>query len=89
MTITLPPELEGPLAEQARRQGTTPEQVAVESLRALFHETAAQPGHGEGTLFDFLAGYVGTIDGSSEPLSENTGRRFTEGLLKKQRLGNL
>jgi hypothetical protein len=40
-------------------------------------------------LFDFLAGYVGTIEGSSEPLSENTGRRFIEGLLEKQRQGRL
>jgi hypothetical protein len=73
-TITLPPEIEGPLGEAARRQGTTPEQLALESLRKLFVPT---PGDGEPTvgasLFDFLAGHIGTVAGSSEALSENCG----------------
>ncbi len=34
--ISLPPEIEGPLAEHARRQGTTPEMLAIESLRKMF-----------------------------------------------------
>lgn len=39
MTLTLPPELEHALSEQARAQNTTPERLALESLRE--HFTAA------------------------------------------------
>ena len=35
-TITLPVEIEKSLAEAARKQGVTPERLAVESLRNLF-----------------------------------------------------
>jgi len=35
-TITLPVEIEKPLAEAARKQGITPERLAVDSLRNLF-----------------------------------------------------
>ena len=34
--ITLPPDLEEPLAKEARRLGTTPELLALDSLRTLF-----------------------------------------------------
>lgn len=37
------------------------------------------------TLFDSLTGYVGTVDGTTEALSEKCGERFTEGLLEKQK----
>lgn len=87
-TITLTPEIEEPLAEEARRQGTTPELLALDSLRARFVPLSTLASEGD-TLFDFLQGYVGTVEGTSEPLSEDTGRRFTEGLLEKQRAGKL
>lgn len=89
-TITLPPEIEGPLAEEARKQGTTPELLAVDCLRKLFtpSPTAGTPAEGE-TLFDFLSGYVGTVSGTTEALSENCGQRFTQGLVEKQQRGRL
>jgi hypothetical protein len=89
-TITLPPEVEVPLAEEARRRGITPELLAVESLRQLFAPPPATgaPG-GEKTLFDFLAGYIGTVNGTTEALSENCGQRFAEGLAEKQQRGHL
>ena len=31
-TITLPPEIAGPLSDEARRRGTTPEVLALETL---------------------------------------------------------
>lgn len=34
MTITLPPEIEEALASEARRQGTTPEALLLDLLRA-------------------------------------------------------
>ncbi len=36
MVITLGPELEAALKEQARRQGTSPEELAVNALRERF-----------------------------------------------------
>jgi hypothetical protein len=70
--ITLLPEIEGPPAEEARKRGTTPELLAVDSLRQIFV-----------TLFDFLAGYIGTVNGTVEALSENCGQRFAQGLIEK------
>jgi hypothetical protein len=87
-TITLPPDVEGPLTEAARRKGTTPELLAIDCLRELFVSSARsdEPGTSE-TLFEFLAGYAGTVDGTTEALSEETGRRFVEGLIEKQHRG--
>src|SRR5438552_10819672 len=90
MTIILPPDIEGSLAEAARRQGTTPERLALDSLRRLFAPEPETEALVEGeTLYDFLAGYVGTISGTTEALSENGGERFTDGLIEKQRQGHL
>lgn len=89
-TITLPPDIEGPLAEEARRRGTTPEQLALESLRQLFAPTGASvPPTAEETLFDFLSGYIGTVNGTAEALSENSGQHFAEGMVEKQQRGRL
>jgi hypothetical protein len=87
--ITLPPELEAPLAEAAKRQGTSPELLAIESLRKQFAPTPPPNGteiSAEGkTLYDVLKDYIGAIDGVSEPLSEDTGRRFSELLERRKR----
>jgi hypothetical protein len=84
-TITLPPEIEGPLAEEARKQGTTPELLAVDCLHKLFtpSPTVEKPAEAK-TLFDFLSGYIGTVSGTTEALSENCGQRFAQGLVEKQ-----
>lgn len=74
-TITLPPDLEGRLADEASRRGTTPELLALDGLRRLFAPRPEDNRTGEpGTLFDFLAGYIGTVAGSTEPYSELEGR---------------
>jgi hypothetical protein len=85
-TITLPAEIEGPLAEEARRRGTTPELLALDTLRLRFAPPVASPPENppESNLADFLAGYVGLVEGSTEPLSERCGERFAEGLAEKQ-----
>lgn len=75
MTITIPPDLEAPLALAAKQQGATPELIAVESLRRLYGLTTQSE---TGTLAEFLSGYVGTVAGAAEPLSEGVGRRFAE-----------
>jgi hypothetical protein len=99
VTIALPADLEAPLADEARRKGITPEELAVETLRATFaapappEATAATAPAGDDagprTLYDFLAPYLGTIEGTSENLSEESSERFLEDLLEKQKLGHL
>lgn len=85
MTITLPPEVEAMLAEEARRRGTTPELLAVDCLRNRLGPPAAEAGDEGASLFDFLSGYTGTVEGSSEAFSERCGRRFMNGLVEKTR----
>lgn len=88
--IRLPPEVEGALAEEARKKGTTPELLALDCLRKVFTPTSEKEIPPEGaTLYDFLEDYVGTISGTIEPLSEDCGRRFAGGLLEKQRRGRV
>ena len=69
-TTTLPSEIESPLVEEARRQGTTPELLAFDTLRPGFTPPVAPPSEKplESNLVDFLAGYVGLVDGSTETL---------------------
>ena len=84
-TITLPAEIEGPLAEEARRRGTTPEILALDTLRQHFESPVALPSAkpSGSNLADFLADHVGLVEGSTEPLSERCGERFAEGLAEK------
>ena len=68
LTLTLPPEVEGALAEEARHKGTTPENVALDDLRHLYihhMEIAMTPSRGDPTLaiFDLWEGE----DASSDP----------------------
>ena len=88
-TITLPPDLAGRLADEARRHGTTPELLALDGLRRLFGPPSTESGAGHGTLFDFLVGYIGTVAGAAEAYSEDCGQRFAEGLADKQQRGRL
>ena len=71
--ITLPADIAGTLEEEARRQGTTPERLVVDALRLRFAPSASPPSENppESNLADFLAGYVGLVEGSTEPLSEH------------------
>jgi hypothetical protein len=84
-TITLTPDIEVPLVKQAEKLGTTPELLALESLRRMYSKQIPDGDSGSSdTLFDFLAGHIGTVSGSTEAFSVNCGERFVEGLLEKQ-----
>lgn len=89
MTITLPPEIEGPLTEEARRQGTTAESLAVEALRKAFMPIEIEQAAPGETLYDRLAGFIGIVESGDGTLSQNCGEQFTEGLLEKRRQGHL
>ena len=86
-TITLPAEIEGPLAEEAtttRNHSRTsrPRNAAATIRVRLWHQPTGSPP--ESNLADFLAGYVGLVEGSTEPLSERCGERFADGLAEEK-----
>ena len=41
------------------------------------------------TLFDFLSGRIGTVSGTTEALSKDCGKHFTDGLIEKRQQGRL
>ena len=69
-TTTLPAEIESPLVEEARRRGTTSGLLAIDTLRPEFAPPVASTSEKppEWNLVDFLAEYVGPVDGSTETL---------------------
>ena len=94
MIITITPDIERQLTEQAYKLGVSPEQLALDSLRERF--ATADPANTtsgrQGTLRDFLEGYVAVLDSSEHVpggarMSENTGRKFAKGLLERHRQG--
>jgi hypothetical protein len=99
VTITLPPELERVVTERAKRQGTTPELWTLDrlsqSLQAeLAIESVPEPTSEDGTMLDFFAGYVGVLQSSEfvpggAQMSQNTGRKFAEGMMQKRQEGKL
>jgi hypothetical protein len=96
MTISLTPEVEQALAEAARRQGTTPELLALDCLREHFVSAAASPTAAapEGTLADFLAGHIGVLSSTElvpggAHFSEDTGAKFAAGLVQQRAQGRL
>ena len=89
-TITLPPDLEQVLAEEANKRGTTSELLALDSLRQLFASPQTKGGKEQNeTLFDFLSGHIGTVSGTTEALSKDCGTHFAEGMAEKKRRGRL
>ncbi len=96
MRITLTPDLERALAEQAHKQGTTPERLALDCLRERFLPlvTTESTAEEQGTLADFLANHIGVLSSSEHVpggarMSENSGKKFAAGLVKKRQEGRL
>jgi hypothetical protein len=91
LTLTLPPELEAALAEEARRKGTTVELLTLAALQERFLKPAPAPSLPAGaTLADALADYIGAVNTKEQypegsTLSENTGRKFAQGMVEKYR----
>jgi hypothetical protein len=96
MIITLPPDIEQVLVEQARKQGTTPELLVLDSLRERFMPSPLPKGttEDEGTLADFLGAHIGVLHSSEyipggAHMSEDTGKKFAAGMVKKRQQGRL
>ena len=93
MTIHLTQELEDLLAKEARKRGTTPELLALDTLRQQFaapsNENEEETTSPDATLEDFLDGYIGVLNSSEivpggANLSSDTGRKFAELLMNKR-----
>jgi len=91
MKITLTPDIENALAKKAKKNGTTPERLALDTLRehlfsALESETSVETNE---SLADFLREHIGVISSSEyiagmSHLSEKTGKKFGSSLLRKR-----
>ncbi len=93
--ITIPPALERAIMQQAERQGTTLEVLAVDKLNAAFLPAVSDETEIEGeTLADFLGDFIGCLDsGEHVPggarMSENVGEKFAQGMEEKRKAGKL
>ena len=94
MQLTLTPDVENAITQQANQQGITPQQLALESLRELFIPALVEEKEHSSTLADFLDGYIGVlrsgefIEGGAQ-LSENTGNRFAQLMAQKRQQDQL
>ena len=89
MTITLTSEIEKGLIEQAGKMGTSPELLAIETLKQRFAPpSAAEEAASEGSLLDFPGGFVACLSSDEVVvggrMSKETGTRFAEGMLRTQ-----
>ena len=88
--ITIPPEIEVPLADAARLRGTTPELLAIDCLRRYFIPSEANGSdRPAANLAEYLRDYIGAIQSGDRipggaQMSKNPGANFTEILLDKQ-----
>jgi hypothetical protein len=99
MKINVPPDIERALTARANELGTTPEVLAVDSLRERFSaesDMAEKPAGKKKakTLADFLKGYVGVLRSAEKVrggarMSENAGKKFADGLAQKRAAGRL
>lgn len=94
MNITLTPDLERTLTEQARKHGTTPEQIVLDSLRERFSPELACGAQSEtgrkAALEELLRDHAGVLDSREHVvggarMSADTGRAFSNILVKKHR----
>ena len=91
VSVNLPDDVFANVEKAAASQGTTPVAfVADAAARALPPYTAEAPDSPKKTLRQRFAGLIGGFhSGSAEPLSENSGEKFTDYLEQKRREGRL
>ena len=93
MRITIPSDIQAALARQARKQGTSPEDLVLTALRQRFAPQSARVDSAD-SLADFLAGHLGVLSSSEfvaggANMSDNCGSKFPDGLTEKRKLGRL
>ncbi len=82
LTMTLPDDLELRVRAEAERRGTTTEAVVLDCVRSQLVKDVRTEEPAKRKLYDRLQKYIGVVSGSSEPISENCGERFTDGLME-------
>lgn len=92
MNIPLTPDIEHALAEQARRLGTTPERLVIDSLREQFVTPIHASTENVDTLANFLHEHIGILSSSDHVpggarMSESSGQKFAVGLAEQRRRG--
>ncbi|MGI8587654.1 MAG: hypothetical protein ACR2M0_08215 [Chloroflexia bacterium] len=94
--LYLTADIEQALVEQAKLQGTTPEQLALEGLRRQFVHPLPNEHSAEAprTLADFLGEAICVLHSheyipGGAHMSEDTGGAFTKALVEKRRKGCL
>jgi hypothetical protein len=87
MIIILTPDIEQALAEAAQKLGTTPEQLALDSLRERFASSTEDTDSTEepATLADLLRGHIGALHSREHVpggarLSQDSSGKFAAGL---------
>ncbi len=88
MTITITPEIQKGLLEEAQRQGTTPERLALDALQERFGAEVPETAP-EGSAYDLFAGRIGRIHSGGGRWSEDTGAKFADGMEEKRQQGHL
>ena len=94
MELTLTPDIESAITKQADQKGVTPQQLALDGLRKLFVPSHEETDEKPSTLADFLYGYIGVLRSSEfveggAQMSENTGNRFAQLMMKKRQQDQL
>ena len=96
MTIKLTPALESALTKQARKKGTTPEMLALDTLHTQFgiSKESKTSSENHSNLADYLSNHIGVLSSSEfvsggAKMSENSRKKFTEGLIKKRQQNRL
>ena len=96
MNIALTPDIEKALRDHALKQRISPEVLVLHALREYFIASMAKDAAiiKNETLFDYLSDHIGVISSSEyiqggARMSENCGKKFATGLLKKRREGKL
>ena len=95
MEITLTPDIEQALADEARRLGTAPEILALDILRERLAPPASHemPRAARESLADFLSGQIGVLHSGElvaggARMSEDGSRKFAALLIqRRQRQG--
>ncbi|MBI4752875.1 hypothetical protein HY793_00670 [Candidatus Desantisbacteria bacterium] len=96
MQVTLTHDIENVITEWAHKQGTTPEMLVINTLRERFVSPVVNRLQIEKqeTLADFLVGHIGVLSSSEHiaggaRMSENCGKKFASGVIKKRQDGKL
>ncbi len=93
--ITLPPELEKAVAEEAAQKGTTVELLTLDVLQARFLKPPAVRQLPEGAILaDALGDYIGAVNTRDKyphgsTLSADVGRKFGQAMAEKHKWGKL